>query len=178
MATGGLFIFFGLFRQVEEYNGVFNWDKGAAPLHVIWGWLQVESIVPIESVTAPEYRWAHYHPHCQHLQDKNNVLYLARDRLNINGVATELPGAGVFPRFDAKRQLTARDGSNVSLWELPRWCYPRRRCIPFSHHSDRARWQRQKHRTLLRSVARGQEFVLDAQQYPEALLWVQDMLCN
>ena len=176
IAVGDLFVFFGLFRPVVEDNGILSWNRNTPPMHLIWGWLQIGAMISVADATAAECNWMHYHPHFQRADEKNNRLYLADDNLVINGEPTGLPGAGVFTHYCPERQLTAQDGDSVTVWELPRWCYPRRKHIPFTYHSDRTRWQRQKHRTLLRSVARGQEFIMDAKVYPEAIAWVQDMI--
>ena len=38
------------------------------------------------------------------------------------------------------------------------------------------RWHRDKKGVLLRTVGRGQEFVLDCDYYPEVLNWIKKML--
>ena len=178
VTEGDLFIFFGLFRSVVEDSGVYHWDKRAKPVHLIWGWLQIEARLPIVDATAEEFNWAHYHPHFQRPEEKNNLLFLARENLALEGALSDLPGAGVFTHYCKERQLTAQDGRSVSQWALPCWCYPRRNHFPLTYHHNSARWQRQKQRTLLQSVARGQEFVLDTKKYPQALQWVRDIICG
>ncbi len=178
VTVGDLFLFFGLFRPVMMVDGAFKWNRRFPPVHLIWGWMQVGEMLPVSEATTPQLQWARYHPHFQRLEEKNNLLYLARERLKMGTHETELPGAGVFADFSKARQLTATDADRVSMWELPRWCYPHRNRVPFSYHSDRARWRREKLRTVLQSVARGQEFVMDTGEYPQALPWAEQIISH
>jgi len=174
-----LFLFFGLFRRAEGRNGVYSWIPDAQACHVIWGWLQVGEVLPLGSSTPPGYSWAEYHPHFHRESDSNNTVYLARRRLSI-GVANDcdLPGAGVFPRFSYDRQLTDRTGLKTSAWELPSWFHPSGHRTPLTYHSDLGRWRKRGTQTELTAVARGQEFVLDCDEYPEAVGWVHDLMQN
>jgi len=40
-----------------------------------------------------------------------------------------------------------------------------------------SRWTPGEGHVLLHSAGRGQEFVFDCQEYPEALAWLSDLLC-
>lgn len=44
------------------------------------------------------------------------------------------------------------------------------------HGKDMTRWQRDGDWVQLRSVARGQEFILDADKYPAAIEWAIGMI--
>ena len=171
---GDLFLFFGWFREVEERAGVFQFVKGAPDLHLLWGWLQVERVLAAETDQIPA--WAAYHPHTGYRGRYNfNTLYVARERLSIAGIQFELPGAGVFSRYDQKLQLT-KPGSNRSLWNLPAWFAPVDGRSPLGFHGRPARWCVHGDRVDLQSVARGQEFVLDTSKYSECVGWVSDLL--
>jgi hypothetical protein len=61
------------------------------------------------------------------------------------------------------------------LWSLPVWFMPRGRSA-LSYHGRSERWTANCERTLLKAAGRGQEFVLDAGQYPEALNWLTELL--
>ena len=52
-----------------------------------------------------------------------NTVYIARENLALNGVDLDLPGAGVFDRYDDRLRLT-KEGGNRSTWELPSWFAP------------------------------------------------------
>jgi hypothetical protein len=69
--------------------------------------------------------------------------------------------------------LTAPGAIKPSQWELPQWFYPRDGKSPLTFHSNLIRWQRNKHRTRLNSVARGQEFILNTKDFPEAINWLK-----
>ena len=66
--------------------------------------------------------------------------------------------------------------ANPSRWSLPKWFRPRAGRTPLSYHGDEARWSLDGDRVTLQVVARGQEFVLDVDQYPEAVDWVSGLL--
>jgi hypothetical protein len=114
--------------------------------------------------------WADGHPHLATPERyTNNTLYFASRRLSSIGLATS--GAGTFDRIRPDLILTKPD-SNCSVWQLPRWFAPCGRPA-LSYHSKAARWTDCSTSTRLQSVGRGQEFVLDVEQYPEARGWVR-----
>lgn len=176
VGAGDLFLFFGLFRRVEMLNGSYTWIRNARPCHIIWGWLQVAEVLQLGNSRPHGYEWAEYHPHFNRGADPNNVVYLARRHLLIEELVQNLPGAGIFPRFSFSRQLTAPHAENVSTWELPGWFHPGEYRTPLTYHGDTQRWQKRADRTVLKSAARGQEFVLDCDEYPEAVQWACDLI--
>jgi hypothetical protein len=167
---GDLFLFFGCFRQAEKVGATFRFVRDAPKLHVIFGWLQVGRVSPATNKVATEAPWARRHPHLAAPERyKNNMLYFASDRLSSIGLRTK--GAGTFDRIS--RELILTDGgSNCSMWRLPRWFSPNGRPA-LSYHSKLARWTDCDNSMRLQSVGRGQEFVLDADEYPEARDWVR-----
>ena len=84
----------------------------------------------------------------------------------------EIAGWGVFPKFDRRLVLTDPNGAGVSQWRHPRWFYPDGNKPPLTYHPDRKRWRHDANHACLRSVGRGQEFVLDLAHYPEAADWL------
>jgi hypothetical protein len=174
---GDLFLFFGLFRAVLLNRGRLEWDKSSKARHVVWGWLQIGEIVQVDSREAAKYRWAASHPHFQRGADCSNTVYVSQERLTLSGMDTGgLAGAGVFPRFSTKLQLTAPTATLLSQWELPAWFNPSNGRSALTYHGDPSRWQRTERSALLKTVARGQEFVLDCREYPEAGGWLADLL--
>ena len=176
VGQGDLFLFFGLFRQVEMVNGAYKWVRNARPRHVIWGWLQVAEVLKFGEDWPHEYKWAKYHPHFNRESDPNNVVYIGRRYLQIPGQTGRVPGAGTFMQFACTRQLTAAHATKPSEWDLPGWFYPIDSRKSLTYHSDLKRWRKRGDRTTLESVARGQEFVLDCHEYPEALGWARDLI--
>ncbi len=175
--TGDLFLFFGLFRRTTIANGKYAWLKGAPPIHVIWGWLQIGEILPVDIGKGLLHDWVAYHPHCYRGPDRNNVLYISSRHMSLgHGVLEDCSGAGIFPNFSASLQLTAPSAPNPSLWELPEWFFPWNGRRPLTYHPDLERWRRTEHRTQLRTAGRGQEFILDCDEYPEALPWLSCLL--
>jgi hypothetical protein len=167
-----LFLFFGWFRRVELVSGTFRFIRGSPDLHVLWGWLQVARVVPLAATaaTAPP-PWARYHPHVVAPHRTNNTLYVGRSTLALAGMSKRLAGAGTFGLFDERLVLT-KPGASRTSWSLPAWFHPGARRPPLGYHATPARWSRVNDRTELRSVSRGQEFVLDVAAYPEAIPWL------
>lgn len=172
VGRGNLFLFFGCFRQAEKVGGGFRFVRDAPKLHVIFGWLQVASVSRATSELAIEIPWAEGHPHLAAPERyKNNTLYFASDRLSSIGLKTR--GAGTFDRIRPELILTKTD-SNCSVWQLPRWFHPNGRPA-LSYHSKPTRWTDCDDSMRLQSVGRGQEFVLDVDEYPEARGWLRSI---
>lgn len=172
VGPGDLFLFWGLFRRVDEQ---LRWT--GERLHVLWGWLQIAEVLAVESLRAasPQH-WARNHPHFDFELDPKNTLYVAAERLSLPKMDERCSsGAGFFDTFSEKRQLTAVGSAKPTLWSLPADFFPGTR-RPLTYHEDRDRWSLQDQRALLRTVGRGQEFVLDTAEYPEVLLWVSELL--
>lgn len=175
---GDLFLFFGLYRLVEKTKDGWRFVRGAPRQHVLWGWLQIGEKYDL---TGPERKnvpgWARHHPHMQYPSDDtgHDMLYVASDKLDI-GNRFKAPGAGLFPKRHNDLVLT-EPGESASHWRLPRWCYPDKGKKMLSWHGDNMdRWDKDNEWAYLKSVARGQEFVLHLEDYPEALPWVSSLI--
>jgi hypothetical protein len=177
VAEGDIFLFFGLFRPVLWDGSDYHWDTHTPPRHVLWGWLQIDQILAVDSIKPDTRRWASQHPHLQRSNDKNNTLYIARKTLAMP-VAKQRnsPGAGTFPHFKSALQLTSPKARKPSTWLLPAWFFPRDGRSSLTYHDRRSRWRSDTEGVELESAARGQEFVLDCQQYPEAPHWIDELL--
>lgn len=101
----------------------------------------------------------------------NNTLYLASSELRLPSGATGLPGAGHFHALEPDNVLTAPGSKAKSLWRLPAWMGPSQQ-RSLSYHGAPERWQPTDHGVLLQTVAKGQEFVMDIGEDPQALDWV------
>lgn len=172
ISGGDLFLFFGWFRQVEQYKRRWRYVPGSPNRHIIFGWMQIKEAVAVGKIhNGPEWRAFRPHPHCQGDFSGDNTIYTSRKTLS---VYRGKKGAGVFDRYSDARCLTAENCSR-SIWHLPGWMHPEDRASALSYHSDLSRWQRHGDRVELRSAARGQEFVLDVEHYPEALGWLKGL---
>ena len=56
--------------------------------------------------------------------------------------------------------------------------YPDGNKPPLTYHPDPKRWRRDADHAYLRSVGRGQEFVLDLAHYPEGVEWLCSLMGN
>lgn len=178
VGAGDVFLFFGWFRQIDRVNGRWAYVRGAPDLHVLFGWLEVDEVLQVvldrDSCLA-RHPWVADHPHVanpEHYTDPRNTLYVAasHSRYSMNAEY----GAGHFKRLAPMLQLTAPDSSR-SRWRLPTWFLPSGR-PPLSYHAAASRWQAGINYVELQSVAKGQEFVLNAIHYPEAKAWVGSLI--
>lgn len=179
VGPGDVFLMFGWFREIERHNGTLRFIPAAPDRHVIYGWLQVGEIFQLGSQPTPSNwpAWTHYHPH--HYgppRTSNNALYVAKQRLVLDGLDTGVPGAGRCKVFFPGLQLTVEGIRKRSLWQLPPWFDPTRTATPLSRHSSPERWQYTSHGYRLKSVPIGQEFVFDTAIYPEATSWIRELL--
>lgn len=172
--AGDLFLFYGWFREVEYVGGSYRYKVKAPDIHAIFGWLQIERRLTVDDLTCLPL-WTRDHPHCKPQKyAKLDNLYIATEQLALPGLVDKRPGGGVFSHFRSTLQLTA-PGQSRSVWKLPYWFYPILAQPGLTYHHNRTRWQRQVDYVELRTVGRGQEFVLDSQTYPEAIEWVADI---
>ncbi|HME71772.1 MAG TPA: hypothetical protein VKM54_18150 [Myxococcota bacterium] len=183
VGRGDVFLFFGWFRCCVREHGQLRYARGAPDLHALFGWLEVGEVVPVAKLGPRDLRWARRHPHFWGERGARNTLYLAADRFAADAAspgARRLPGAGLFPRFEQRLCLTAQPGVVPrGLWKLPGWMHRPGRAPLLTHHTDPGRWTRTEEGWLLRSVGRGQEFVIDLDRIAnpgEAIAWLRELL--
>lgn len=145
VGVGDVFVFFGLFRD----------RAGGEPHHRIFGYLEVEEMVPLAD-GAPDDLVEIGHPHALAMHHKNDVIYRG-------------PGKVAARASDALR-LTV-PGGPVSLWERPAWLHRG----GLSYHDKRERWLSGRR---LKSVARGQEFVADIGRRQAPREWLAQILAE
>ena len=156
VGMGDIFLFFGLFRRVEQVRGRWRFVPRAPQRHILYGWLQVGSIHVETWEGSGESAW-----------------YVAADGLCLGG-GLSAPAVGIFPSFDERLALS-KPGGSASQWRLPRWFYPEppRSCL--TYHPRRL-WTRDDQYAYVQRRGPGQEFVLDLRQYPEALKWFSELV--
>lgn len=173
VGPGDMFLFFGLYRRVD---GAGQFIRSEPSRHVIWGWLQVDEAIKVDQ-PLQELTWAGKHPHVGRAPDPSNTLYRAKEYLSMPGQGSlMLPGAGVFGRYQPELQLTDSEAGRPSVWRLPSWFSPAGRASALSYHGDPFRWRPLGDQIQLQVVGRGQEFVLNAEHYPESIPWAFALL--
>ena len=180
VGDGDIFLFFGLYRRVEEAAQGWRFIRGAPEFHVLWGWLQVGQKHRVADIGPNDLLWARHHPHLSggYRGDQNTVC-AASLKLDLGSKNDQrgTTGWGVFPKFDRRLVLTDPNGTGVSQWRLPRWFYPDGNKPPLTYHGNvPERWRRDTDHAYLCSIGRGQEFVLDVAQYPEVVQWLADLV--
>ena len=93
---GDIFLFFGLFRNVNFKANRLKWNMSSTLRHVIWGWLQVGRIVAVDNCNRGKFNWAGYHPHFHRAPDRNNTIYVAKKSLELPKIPIQKKGAGRF----------------------------------------------------------------------------------
>jgi hypothetical protein len=140
------------------------------PVQAIFGWLQVGSIwtQAAKKHVLEDYPWLADHPHAEQGWAENNTIYVARATLSL-GTSTHLPGSGTF---GIPFTLTAIDAQSPSLWTVPEWLHPKLTGTGMTYHPEH-RWL---DNLQVRSAARGQEFVADVAERPEAISWAKGVI--
>ena len=153
-----LFLFFGTFRKTIIKNGKLEFDSQDKEKHMIFGYLQIGKIIRTEEDLE---EWMKYHPHCNYEEkwSKKNTLYAARKNLSWN---SNLPGAGIF-KYNKNLVLTA-EGHLKSIWDIPIL-----KGKKISYHTQNS-WQN----GLLKTVGRGQEFVIEEDK--EVEVWAKELI--
>jgi hypothetical protein len=167
VGPGDLFLFWGLFRPAERRGS--GWRFVGAAEHRIFGWLQVDEVLrvgPQGSTVLDRRPWLRDHPHARDGWGPRNTMYLASSKLILPGLSSSQPGWGLFR---SGHRLTA-SGATRSVWSVPAWLDPDRGGVGLSFHAVSRRWDSQA--GTLATVARGQEFVADTQQRPDAMQWL------
>lgn len=173
VGVGDVFLFFAWFRDIRKSKHGYTYASGS-DRHIIYGWLQVGEIIKPDRDIAPE--WLMAHPHITRKDiGTNNTVYIAADSLVLDGKDTGLPAAGYFLKETDEIVLTEK-GKNRTLWRLPEWAFPSNGKKPLSYHRNPALWQKRDGFVELKTVGRGQEFVLDCACYPEAEKWLERLI--
>jgi putative DNA base modification enzyme with NMAD domain len=147
VGVGDVFLFFGLFAHPD----------GRDRHHRLFGYLQVEEVIPlgrhpVEDDQPPGF--LRRHPHTLGEWNPNNTLYL---------------GQGQVTRAAHDDLSLSRPGSAVSRWRVPSWL----REVGLTYHARADRWEGAD---TLSVAARGQEFVSDVGDRQDAHRWLEDML--
>lgn len=178
VGRGDVFLFFGWFRQVERAAGRWRYVHTAPDLHVLFGWLEVDEVLPIvleRHRCLAEYPGIADHPHFaspEHYSHRNNHLYMGAYRSRF---ATGRTGGGYFNSFKPELQLTA-PGRTRTLWRVPEWMVPKEGKRALTYHGKPDRWTVDQGDTLMQSVGKGQEFVLHGNDYPESHDWASRLI--
>jgi hypothetical protein len=109
VSKGDLFLFFGWFRKTDENYKYLPDDMDK---QIIYGYLQIGDIVNGDEIKN-NYPW---HPHAKGKYSSDNTLYVATEKLTLDGKETDLPGYGVF-KYNDELVLT-KDNCSRSKWKI------------------------------------------------------------
>lgn len=175
--VGDIFLFFGLFQEVE-HAGLLGWTYklGSKPVHAIYGWMQVGKRISgsAKDWVLGEYLWLESHPHMHDLDKwENNTIYISDDSLKMDAVEGRLLGSGVF-QFHDDLVLTAK-GHTVSKWTLPKWVGDIKNS-KFSIKNSEQHLERSSEDTILKTTGIWQEMVINTEDYPLMSSWVANII--
>lgn len=176
---GDIFLFFGWFREIEEIDGIWRYKRDAANVHVLYGWMEIgsiHSIVTDRENSINKYSWVKEHPHFinpNHYTSPQNTLYVSSKK----SIYRDGCGGGKFKKYSDDLRLTAPDSINRTVWALPEWFYPSEGKKPLTYNTNLQKWSKDgAGKAILTSTARGQEFILDTDSYPEAKDWIENII--
>jgi hypothetical protein len=136
----------------------------------MFGWLSVAAVCDLADdigAILHWYPWLGDHPHVRSGWEGSNAVYVAAHDFTLAGRC--FPGSGVFQRAF---RLTETDGRRPSVWSVPAWLDQAAGGVGMSYHPPR-RWLGDGR---LQSAARGQEFIADIADRPDAEEWIADLL--
>jgi len=182
VGCGDLFLFYGWFQRVAPDGcGGMRFVRGAPHLHAIFGWLQIGEVLAVgerHEEFRQRYPWLSQHPHMNSHFCPENTIYIASDRLRINGRDMGVAGGGMFDRFDDARCLTAMGETSRSFWGLPGWMLPAGG-PNLSGNPTLAKWTRKDDGSVILKSSRPQEAVMDCSGLLSELTdWVTGILAG
>lgn len=183
VSIGDLFLFFGWFRKAEKTNCGWHFVRNSNDMHIMFGWLQVGEKYELKTdyKIVPICAQQHTHYVNRNLYkgvDSNNTIYIGSKSLQLPDLKTKAPGFGLFACFSDDICLTAPHAKTRGGWRLPGWFFPDNNKKALSYHGDLNRWKKDGKYSFLRSVGRGQEFIIDCDQYPESYEWSKKLILS
>lgn len=169
--AGDVFLFFGLFRHTERQGKKLAFVPGTRPIHLIYGWLTVDSIAELSDETLrarslERWPWLAHHPHaCDPSKWARRITRNGPNRIYLGKANATGP-----LWFSPSRVLT-RDGLSASRWRRFPWMNKRAnagfsRCnAPNLLHDD----------YLDTHTGRWQELVVRSEDYPQVQPWLDEI---
>lgn len=126
VGRGDLFLFYGIFQEVEEVDGKWRYQPESRMRYVFFGWLQIGEIVDLHDMQRrsdllQQVPGIKSHPHVYKDYKINNMLYIPmQGDLMIGGKSTGKDCSGRFS-YHNKRCLSSPFNNNtLNPWLLPR----------------------------------------------------------
>lgn len=162
VSKGDLFLFFGWFRKADEK---FKYLPDDMDKQIIYGYLQIGDIVNGDEIKN-NYPW---HPHSKGNYGKYNTLYIASEKLTVDGKETGLPGWGTLKY--SKELILTKDECPRSRWKFePEW-EKFFESNSISYHSSK-----NIKGGYFQSAYRGQEFVISENE--KVTDWAYNLIKN
>lgn len=175
-----LFLFFGWFKHIRQNNVTGKWEYYGPDFHALFGWLEIDRMINVKEMKMLEpYPFLSIHPHYYAEESRqHNLIFISKERSDF---VSNSFGGGMFNHFSSDLILT-KSGSPRSIWSLPKCFDARKKPVQaLSYHHNMARWLNDSdnpNNVILKTVARGQEFVLDTAYFPEVKDWAINLIKN
>ncbi|MGX3022008.1 Nmad3 family putative nucleotide modification protein [Ursidibacter sp. B-7004-1] len=175
-----LFLFFGWFRHIKRNSQTKKWEYYGPDFHALFGWLEIENLIDVKEMKELEaYPFLSIHPHYYPAKnEEHNLIFIAKERSDF---VLNSFGGGMLNKFSSDLILT-KLGHPRSIWSLPKCLDARENPEQaLSYHRNLTRWgddTDNPDKVILKTVARGQEFVLDTAYFPEVKDWAINLIKN
>lgn len=180
-----LFLFFGNFKHYRDCNQQNAHSSDAQEFHAIFGYLKVGEVLEVDGKKDQSHlkEINKDHPHILYRKYYNsdsktknsytNAIYIASEEFD--ELEKGIPGWGTFT-YNEKLRLSA-PGYNKRIWKLPAcFKYDTKRLISY-HQRAESFFELSKEEVLLKTVGRGQEFVIDNPS-EEMMDWAKGLIRN
>ena len=164
VGPGDLFLFFGWFK---------NFSENGRDLHHLFGWLQIEEII-VGSKDIKQYllknNIQHPHGYGDTSRFSNNAIYVAKKKLELNGLEIFDRGHGLFKLTHDDLILTGENKTR-SRWKLPSKYFKDSEDL----FLNRIKWENKEESTIFYRGF-GQEFILDIGKNPKVKQWAINLI--
>ncbi|MCB5272211.1 MAG: hypothetical protein LHW56_10250 [Candidatus Cloacimonetes bacterium] len=177
IGTGDIFLFFGLYNWVKKENGLYSYEKGEKPFHLLWGWFQVEDVIDLDRPGDKIQDWMSHHPYFYMPGVKGKALYLgSRDLVIDEKVIIKGGGVGIYDKYREDLRLSRQGSGKCTDWLVPTFMYSEDKTKLPTYHQDPGRWTKEGDRCGLKAVSIGQEFVFESEDHPGAIDWIVSLI--
>lgn len=176
-----IFLFFGWFDSVVNKNGKFEYESRNKKIHTschsIFGYFQIDEIIKIDAEKKVLPIYLRNHPHLKNpsFYESPNAIYTSKKILEIDGVKTSVPGAGMFKKYNDELRLS-EEGKSRSNWFLPD-CFEEDDIKNFGINTEKRELQKIDSRYKIQLKGMGSQELLITDN-SKIVTWATDLILN
>lgn len=175
--TDTLFLFYGWFNKLERINGKFKYSPfnnySKEGVHLIYGYLQVETILEINKNNTLKDWGNHPHEINKNYYLGENRIYVARDKFSEDD---NLDGAGLF-KF-SKELILTEIGKSRANWEFPIFFHPDNGVEITYLPNNENKWKKENDKAKVKAYGQFQESVVKKDKNKLIENWAIDLIKN